>query len=263
MAIIPEELGSTLPPLGAAMSGLGRAWGARAHLEAIAEMGLAWVTLDATHPELRARRLGRTARRDIAALLRRLELMPSGIDLRIPSNDFLDAAKADVATAAAVATIEFAADLSALADRGVVVAVHLPGEAHEARGAIAEAADIAGVTIADFGPAPRSGSDTQSIMAGVDPGAVILERGDDADVGMEVAALRGRVADARLSDATGGARASLGTGSLDVLGYLGGLSAAAYGGVLTVDVRGLAHPAAAMRQAVEFLRGERSSPTMS
>ncbi|MEZ6163399.1 MAG: hypothetical protein R3B67_03075 [Phycisphaerales bacterium] len=55
----------------------------RVTIETIATLGHRAVALDVTVPELRPRNLSRSARRDLAALLRKAELELAGLDLWI------------------------------------------------------------------------------------------------------------------------------------------------------------------------------------
>src|SRR5690606_13026801 len=69
--------------------------GPRAPIEAAAKAGFRAVALDASAAGLRPRDLDRSARRDLAALLRRLELAFAGLDLWIPPEHFASPEHAD------------------------------------------------------------------------------------------------------------------------------------------------------------------------
>src|SRR5688572_21716696 len=86
--------------------------GARALIEWAAGLGYRAVQLDGTMAGLRARELDRSGRRDLAALLRRLELGYSGLDLWVPEAHFVDGAQQDRAVAAVVAGLELSAELA-------------------------------------------------------------------------------------------------------------------------------------------------------
>jgi hypothetical protein len=88
----------------------------RARLEWAATLGFEAVRLDGAEPGLRARDLDRSARRDLASLLRRLEVSFGGIDLWIPASHFSDPAHLARALTAVLAAIELCGDLARLAE---------------------------------------------------------------------------------------------------------------------------------------------------
>jgi hypothetical protein len=87
------------------------------------------------------------ARRALKALLRRIELTPSGVDLWIPSGHFADPARSDRAVAAVSETVELAAELGR-----VPVSFNLPSIA-------SEDADLRDVVESMLGHADRHGID--------------------------------------------------------------------------------------------------------
>lgn len=118
----------TVPVLACALRGVSRrVGGARAGLAWCAARGVRRVMLDATDRELRPRTLDRSARRDLAALLRRHELETTGIDLLVPAEHFEDGALVDRALSAAVAAVGLVSELASLGacgpDPAVCVAV--------------------------------------------------------------------------------------------------------------------------------------------
>jgi hypothetical protein len=133
------------------------------------------VVLDALHPELRARSLDRSSRRDIAAVLKRSQLSLAGIDAFIPAAHFAEREHADRAVAAVLGAIELAHDLVVLGVGGTpVVSLDLPDETVDGvAGEIAAQAERHGVAVAavrgghaDIG----SSVDLDAISdAGVDP----------------------------------------------------------------------------------------------
>lgn len=92
----------------------------RASLDLAVAIGFRAVQLDATAAGLRPRDLDRSARRDLAATLRRAELTCAGIDLLIPPQHFTDPTHADRAAEALFAAIDLAADLGTLTESAVV-----------------------------------------------------------------------------------------------------------------------------------------------
>lgn len=237
-----------LPPIGLSLSGLsrdkGRPWsaGPRHALEWAADLGFRRVQLDATAAGVRPRELDRSARRDLASLLRRLELAPCGIDLLIPPGDFADPARVERALAALGGAVDLAADLGALAGDGAArrVCVALPRDAAvETLDAIRARASARGTVVADLAaPAPDIGKEGDPIAPGLDPASILLAGGDPAADALRAA---GRIAAARLSDADGAARVPHGSrGSrLDRIAYLAALDAAGYRGPVVLDLRGL------------------------
>ncbi|CAN5743312.1 hypothetical protein BH11PLA1_BH11PLA1_06940 [soil metagenome] len=86
----------------------------REHLALATRLGLGGVTLDATRAGLRARELDRSARREVAALLRRNALTLAAVDAFVPPAHFADPATQERATSAVLAAIELAAELGGL-----------------------------------------------------------------------------------------------------------------------------------------------------
>lgn len=225
-----------------ALAGLERAQPLRARLSAISGMGYRWVHLDASDPECRARELTRSARRDLAATLRRDEVRFAGLDLWIPAPHFIEPATADRAMAAALGAIELAAELAELAEGRAVVALTLPtGE--EAAGVteiLAATAGDAGCVVADYAsPEVEGGVSHEAIGVGFDPAGMMMARGLEVDLGRAVAACKGRLGDARLTDASEIGRVAPGAGRLDALSYTVALTAAGYTGPVVVDLRGV------------------------
>lgn len=227
------------------------AGGPRAAIEWAAGLGCRAVQIDAAAAGVRPRELDRSARRDLAALLRRLQLVPSGLDLWIPPEHFSDPARADRAASAVTGAIDLAADLSRLIDGAPppVVSVVLPAAPPEDLvSAIASQAQSRGARIADH--AVRNGiamapvDPDAPIGVGIDPGALILA---GQDPGAAAAKAGAALASARLSDATLVGRAAPGSGRLDEAAYLASLSIAGYARPLVLDLRGVANQDAAAR----------------
>lgn len=123
---------------------------ARELIEWIASAGARSLILDAVHPELRARDLGRSARRDLAATIRRAELAWQGIDAFVPAAHLAAAETSDRALSAVLGAIELAGELRAMGlCESPVVALDLPDDPQPGVvSAIAAAAERLGVVAA-------------------------------------------------------------------------------------------------------------------
>ncbi len=216
----------------------------RALIEWAKADGIRGVVLDGTLATMRARELDRSARRDLAALLRRLGLTLGGIDLWIPPRHFAEGAFVDRATAAVLGTTELAGELSDLLgqSRGsTTVSLELPGELHQDTVRMLKADLQARVVDHRVGAVPGGPTGV-----GVDPAAVLMAGSDPADVMMRLA---GREPSGRLSDAGSVGRCAVGAGRLDVRGYAMA-SAAAGAGRVILDLRGLEDANAARESAL-------------
>ncbi len=207
--------------------------GPKRAIEWVGSIGYRAVQLDAAAPGVRARELDRSARRDLAATLRRAELALSGLDLWIPGHHFLEAKHADRAVGAVVGALELAAELAGLVDGSTaVVCVELPRELGDGvRGALEAAALGQGAVLADHawplgeGPAGESvGEGGESgVRVGLNPAAVLLSGGDPVGA---AGALGGRLASARVMDlsARGACVPGEREGKLDLEGYAAALA---------------------------------------
>lgn len=216
----------------------------RQHMEWAATCGFRWITLDAASPGLRPRELDRSGRRDLAALLRRLELGIMGIDLWIPPEHFARSEHAERAVDATLAAIDLTADLAGLNRGERVLSLSLPRDREDAVTAIATVvahADSRGVEIADHTwPPPEAGA-AGLTRVGLDPAAVLLAGDNPA----KAAARTGeRLAVARLSDASDFGRVAPGgrDGRLNDLAYVVALETAKYRRPVVLDARGIANP---------------------
>jgi sugar phosphate isomerase/epimerase len=150
----------------------------RAAFDRLHAMGFRHVQLSATQRGMRPRELDRSARRDLAAMLRRREMSIAGVDAWIPPRHFLDDAHSDRAVAAAIDAISFAADLGRCP-----VSFTLPaGKNEEERAALAPViealvarASHLGVILADHA-VPVTERD--GVQIGIDP-AAWLAAGED------------------------------------------------------------------------------------
>lgn len=197
------------------------------------------VHLDITLPGLRPRELDRSARRDLAAILKRLGVRATGLDLMIPPDHFADTSHADRAMGAVLSGIELMGDLNTLgALDGRVLCVALPPRPVEGvLATIAAAALEREAVIADQSmppvqslPAPiRRGLDCAAVLsAGQDPVAL-------ASVGP------GAV---RLCDWDGVSRVAPGGkgGRLDVRGLAAAVSVSAPTAPIVIETRGMNRP---------------------
>ncbi|HRQ71642.1 MAG TPA: TIM barrel protein [Phycisphaerales bacterium] len=239
------------PPLSMALCALPSRDGgeARAQIEAVAAAGYRWVQLDAAAPGLRARELSRSARRDLAALLRRCELSLSGLDLWIPEDHFASPEHADRAVAATTQAIALAADLAALtAAPGRIVSIRLPQvTADGVEQSLLDAAQRFDVRIADHAlPVREPASADSPLGVGVDPAAVMIAGEDPAAL---TARIGNRLASLRLSDLdAAGSRVAPGHGRLDIDAYIAAASVAGWEGPPVLDLRGVGSPERAMSE---------------
>jgi sugar phosphate isomerase/epimerase len=217
--------------------------------------GFRAIQLDAAAPGTRARELDRSARRDIAAFLRRSGVGLSGLDLWIPAGHLTDPARGERAMEAAVQAVDLAAELSRLMEdrSAATVAMMIPADwAGVAR--LREAAERGGARIANYsiedsaGPAMGSAGG-MSVGIGIDP-AALLQRGRDPARDIAAAGGRGALVQARLSDASEIGRVQVGAGRLDVSAHRASLEVAGYRKPVVVDLRGLAEQGAAAQAAL-------------
>ena len=205
-----------------------------------ASQGIRGVQLSATHPGMRPRDLGASARRDLRATFTRLELVASGIDAWIPASHFVEPLNAERAIDAACAACELAGELGR-----VPVTLQLPRAAAdgaeasrraEAIAAIVAAADRAGVLVAD-------GSNADDVPwppvgCSLDPATVLADGGDPAAFASRSGA---RIASARVVDLLrSGMRGPVGRSGesrLDVLAYRISLEMAGFRGLPVIDAR--------------------------
>ena len=211
---------------------------ARRAIELASALGYRSVTLDATHPELRARTLDRSARRDLAAVLRRLELSIAGLDLWIPPSHFAEAAHADRAVGVVSETLAMARELASLggSSEGAVVSVLVdPGADASVALELGALAEAAGASIADHARPPRD-SKWNRYGVGIDPAGVMMagEAMQDA-----VLAAGASLVCARLSDLSAAGRTEPGSpgARLDRAGYEATLSVVGYERPVIVDLR--------------------------
>lgn len=230
-----------LPAL--SLSGLSRepgtswAGGPRAAIEWAGGIGYRRLALDLTAAGIRPRELDRSARRGIAALLRRAELAVVGCDLLIPADHFISPGHVDRAIEASIHAIEFARELAALCEARPLITLELPGES-EARSIIGASAEREGVLVAQLS-AEEVGREGWSRLA-LNLPAVMGEGGDGAG---SIGSQGDSLAQVRITDLVDGVRRPLGTagGKLEPLALVAAIAAASYGACdPVIEVRGIA-----------------------
>ena len=213
------------------------------------ESGFRGVCIDATIAGLRARDLDRSARRDLAASMRRVGLASAGVDLFLPPDHLMDSRWVDRAVAAAIGTLELSADLASLTHGHAVVCMNLPPtDSPPAWKAVLVAeAQRVGARLADCAWPRSAHADPSGPMGiGIDA-AVVLAGG--ADPAAELARAGDMVAAVRLSDWDGASRVPLGRGRLDELAFRVAIHTCAPPGMVTVDARGTSDGRAAAERA--------------
>ena len=227
----------------------------RAAIEWVASLGYRAVQLDAATKGFRPRELDRSARRDLASVLRKKELALSGLDLFIPPDHFTDPAHIDRAVAAVRSTIELVAELAALVPAFnsapiPCVSLTLPADlADDTRDELAAHAERTGAQLADH--AVQNQTDTSlstahALGVGIDPATLILAGFDPVQA---VATSGTHLFAARLTDAAHGARiAPDSPGSqLDQTAYAAALHVVGYIRPLIVDLRNIPSPVIAAK----------------
>jgi sugar phosphate isomerase/epimerase len=255
-----------MPHLSVSLAGLDpradRPWGsdARSGIRWLSASGVRRVQLNGAASGTRPRDLDRSARRDLAATLRREELGFTGLDLWVPSEHFIEPTRSDRALGAALSAAEMCAEIGALlGERSPCLSVALPADCpRDVTDALSAAAESSGILIADHAwPWDRARlAGDGPIGVGLDPVAPIIGGEDPALVAARAGS---RLFSARLSDVSssggggGAGRAPAGgPGSrLDVLTYRAALVTIGYERDVVVDLRGLTDPAAGLAQAME------------
>lgn len=191
--------------------------------------------LDAMFAGLRPRELDRSARRDLASMLKRLGVGATGIDLFLPPQHLADAANVDRAVGAVTGAIELLSELGTLgAMESKVLCLALPQKPlANALQSIGSAALERGVTVVDFSLPPAADVPT-SIARGVDFAQVIASGQDPA--ALVASSAPGAI---RLCDWDGSRRVAVGSGRLDVRLAAASASIAAARVPVVIDLRGL------------------------
>ncbi len=251
-----------------AMAGLARCedlrdLSARGEIEWIAARGVRYVQLDAAMAGIRPRELGRSARRDLASLLKRVGLSLSGIDLWIPTPHFVDATSQQRAIDATIGACELAAELRAIlgegspsgAGFGVSLALHEETPA-AVLDAIGTAATRCGLVVIDHAWPARAVASDGAIRVGIDPAVLI---GAGVSVGKSVLGLSPAPAAFRLSDHSASGRVAAGEGSLDLANYDIAMTTLNWAGAVTLDLRGEREAGAALDRVLQRLSDSASS----
>lgn len=228
-------------PLSLAMIGLPDA-PLRTRIERAASLGFRAVQLNAADAESRPRDLSRSARRDLAALLRRHSITFSGMDLFIPPDHYADPAHADRAAEAVSAAMTASLELASLASGRAIVCITLPEE-QAAAGVVAAMADrarMSGVWLADASWPPAW--TPAGIAICIDPAAILLAKEQSISPAKALASSGAAVVCARLADLSAEGRVEPGTGRLDLLSYLAAASACPSAGAPVLDLRGVSNP---------------------
>ena len=220
----------------------------KAVIEEIRALGVRGITLDASAADFRPRTLTRSARRDLAASLRRRELEFTGLDLWIPPEHFAGANTIERAMEALNQATEMSSELASLVGgrSRALVSVLLPTELKDIdRLAIGANAQRVGTIIADHQPEQTKA--IAGIGIGIDP-AMILMTGKSP--GKAVTHAGEHLASVRLNDVNAMGRCAVGApgGKLDVKGYAGALIVAGQEWI-TLDVREMSEPKMAVERA--------------
>jgi hypothetical protein len=247
---IPPMLG--LPEISISTAGyLAQSPSPKAAIDEIHALGVRGITLDASAPDFRPRGLSRSARRDLAASLRRRELEFTGLDLWIPPEHFTDPTNAHRAIDALNQAAEMSSELATLvAGRSKpIVSVVLATEMNPTeRAAIGANAQRVGAIIADHQPEPpESSNHPAGIGIGIDP-TMILMTGNSP--GKAVTHAGKDLASVRLSDLSAMGRCVVGApgSKLDLRSYAGALIVAGQSWI-TLDLRELPEPRVAAEHA--------------
>ncbi|MBM91972.1 MAG: hypothetical protein CMJ35_10225 [Phycisphaerae bacterium] len=224
----------------------------RAAIDTIATLGVRGITLDAARSGLRPRELGRSARRDLASLLRRLELEFTGLDLWVPPEHFTTPSSAQRAIDAVGQAMEMAGELAPLVGgrSQPVVSVLLPPELGEdARTTLGAMAQQHGATLADHALLQDTQTQTPGIGVGIDP---VFYLTDGSSPAKAITRAGTNLASARLSDTTAMGRCVIGANGskLDLTAYAGALIVSGQHWV-TLDVRDIPEPTVAVAKSIE------------
>ncbi len=222
----------------------------KAAIEEIHAIGVRGISLDAAAPDFRPRELTRSARRDLAASLRRRELEFTGLDLWIPPEHFADATHVHRAIDAVNQAAEMSSELAALVGgrSTPTVSVVLASDMNPTdRVAIGANAQRVGGIIADH--QPEQDQHVSGIGIGIDPTMVLMT---GHSPGKAVTRAGKNLASVRLSDLSAMGRCVVGSqgGKLDVRGYAGALIVAGQEWIV-LDVREMPEPRVAAALATQ------------
>lgn len=223
----------------------------RAAIRWVRRLGVRWIQLDAARRGIRPRELDRSGRRDLAAFLRREELLCTGLDLWIPEEHFTDPQHVDRAVMAVDAACAMVAEIDAVAR---LVCVRLPEDVgSDVTAQLQASGEHHGARVADH----RAGSALPFV--GIDPASEYIAGRDPAAA---VAEADGRLVTARLSDLSAIGRCVPGSagGHLDLTLYAANLATANYQLPVVLDLRGLPEVEEAARHALEHWNNATAFP---
>lgn len=248
MVVNPARTEASLAFIG--LAGRDPEWSdARGLIAFAGRAGFRGVRPDATVPGLRPRELDRSARRDLAAHLRRAEVVFTGVDLFIPPEHFADPARVDRAADAVHAAVRFVDEVDRLCGGGGqrVVALAFPADVPGGVVApLAEEAHRAGVVIADHASTPRDAR--PGLGAGVEVGPI-------AGVGGLGAGLRSGANAPASVRIPAHAWFEAGPAATNDEGLIAGLLATGFAGLPVLDLRRCIAPSAAVDRARRALSG--------
>lgn len=252
----------------------------RAILSFLAGTGVRGVQLDVSMAGIRPRELDRSGRRDLAALIRRLNMTCTGLDLFIPPTHFVQPQHVDRAVSSVLGAIELAGELAGLGHRveaaseihgamysgaarsgaaglSSTVSVRLdPTTPADVRQTLIDKAASAGVGLADFAWPVKTDLLRPYLGAGLDPATILIAGQDPAAL---VMALGANLFGCRLTDVgrgLGTSRVTPGSGRLDVLSLTVALAMTGFAGPLVLDLEGLPDPQRVLRQTPALLNLE-------
>lgn len=193
------------------------------------------IHLDAMMAGLRPRELDRSARRDLASILKRAGVRATGIDLYLPPAHLAEESHVDRAVGAITSAIELLAELGSLGvlETRVLCLALPPKPLASALQAIAGSALARDITITDFS-LPAAADVPASIARGVDCAQAIAAGQDPAAL---VASSSPRAI--RLCDWDGAARVPVGMGRLDISAVAVSASIASPSAPVVIDLRGV------------------------
>lgn len=246
-----------LPDISVSAAGFSipNATNARDTIGAIASLGVRGIALDATTPGMRPRELARSARRDIASILRRNELELTGLDLWIPPSHFTDPTKSQRAIDATLQALEMASELVPLVGgrSRPVVSIVLPEDLPSStRQTLASVASHHGSTLADHAIINDDAVSIAGIGIGIDP---VFYLTDGQSPAKAITRAGTNLESARLCDTNAMGRCPIkGPGAkLDLTGYAGALIVSGQDWV-TLDVRGLDDAMIGARKGIDAWR---------
>lgn len=227
----------------------------------VREIGIGRVTVSAAEVGARPRELNRSARRDVAAQLRRGGVSCVGVELWVPQKHFDDGVNEQRAVDALCEAAGYASELGELTGGEGALHTSLPcsvdesGTAvmHGGARAVMEHGSSLGVRVVDHGGFGVSavGAET-GCRVGLDCGLSLMRGEEPRDV---MLAHTDRLGAVRVSDAVSGNRVRVGSGELDLLDLVISWTTLQEKPWLVVDLRGLDDAASALGVTVDRVNG--------